>query len=663
MNFPAPKAAPQVVPRGLNSRSAIVAAHDIIMAVISFEASVQLRYLLGGSFQDFAFMWPGTLLFAVVCAVVFWAVGLYRGIWHYASMNDLLTSLKAVTLAVLVFVPLLFLVTRLDMYPRSALLINWPLLVFLLIGPRVIYRAFRAGTFSVIFERQPQNLVPVLLAGAGDQAEIFIRDLKRSKNPGYRLVGLVDNNNYRIGRDIHGVRVLGRLDDIDTVVGNLGKLGRKPQRVVITSNNFDGPVIANLLEATERMGLELSRLPKLTDFRSGHADTAHSIEIRPVEVGDLLGRPQKVLDRDAMRELVANRRVLITGAGGTIGSELTRQVTALGPTHLTLMDNGEYNLYRIDMELADTAPDQSRSAVLGDVRDEERVAVVFERETPEIVFHAAAFKHVPLVESNPNEAVLTNVIGTRHIANACRDWGAVMVLISTDKAVNPSSVMGATKRIAELYCQALSVSAPAAGKARARFVTVRFGNVLGSTGSVVPLFQRQLEAGGPITVTDPAVTRYFMTTREAVELVLQASALGRHQGVVAGPGSERGRIFVLDMGTPVRIDDLARQMIRLAGLQPEEDIQIVYTGLRPGEKLHEELFHEMENTIPTAAAGILLAAPRVVSGDQIAPLLDKLEAAARRRDTPTCLELIRTLVPECELSGTSPEPPAARATS
>ncbi|NQV20275.1 MAG: polysaccharide biosynthesis protein [Rhodospirillales bacterium] len=660
MNFPASKTSQQTVPRGLNRRSAIVAAHDIIMAALSFEASVQLRYLFDGTTVGLGFIWQGAVLFAIVCTLVFWAVGLCRGIWHYASMNDLRTIMKAVTLAVLVFVPLMFLVTRLEMYPRSALLINWPLLVLMLLVPRILYRAFRAGTFSVILERQPENLVPVLLAGAGDRAETFIRDLRRSKNPGYRVVGIVDNNAYRIGRDIHGVRVLGQLGDIDGVIENLGRLGRKPQRLVITGDGYDGALVGDLLEAADRLGLELSRLPKLTDFRSGRAANGKGIEVRPVEVADLLGRSQKVLDRDAMRDLIAGRKVLITGAGGTIGSELARQVAALGPAHITLFDNGEYNLYQIDMEMDQDWPDLPRSAVLGDVRDMERVSVVFERETPEIVFHAAAFKHVPLVEANPNEAVLTNVSGTRNIADACWDSGAVMVLISTDKAVNPTSVMGATKRIAELYCQALSVKANGGAETGARFVTVRFGNVLGSTGSVVPLFQKQLEAGGPLTVTDPGVTRYFMTTREAVELVLQASALGRHVGVLAGPGSERGRIFVLDMGDPVRIDDLARQMIRLAGLQPEEDIQIVYTGLRPGEKLHEELFHEMENTIPTAAPGILLATPRIVSYQAIVPILDDLEATARRRDKPGCLDVIRTLVPEYEHTLAAPASRPAR---
>jgi O-antigen biosynthesis protein WbqV len=661
MNFPTPRSNHDTVPRGLNRRSAIVAAHDIFMAAFSFEAAIQLRYFVDGNAVGLGFLWQDTVLFAAACAIVFWTVGLYRGIWHYASLNDLLTIMKAVTFAILVFVPLQFMMIRLDMYPRSALLINWPLLVLLLSGTRIVYRVFRAGTFSVIFEKEPKNLVPVLLAGAGDEAETFIRALKRSKNPGYRVVGIIGTNAYRVGCDIRGVRVLGLLDEIDRVVETLERQGRKPQRLVITSRDYGGTVIADLLEAGERRGFELSRLPKLTDFQSGHRLNGSGLEVRPVEVADLLGRPQKVLDHDAMHDLIVNRRVLITGAGGTIGSELVRQVAALGPAHLTVLDNGEYNLYRIDMEMGRGWPGLPRSAVLGDVRDSGRIATVFGEEAPEIVFHAAAFKHVPLVEANPNEAVLTNVLGTRNVADACRDNGAAMVLISTDKAVNPTSVMGATKRIAELYCQALSMEAYGRGSTGARFVTVRFGNVLGSTGSVVPLFQKQLGEGGPLTVTDPAVTRYFMTTREAVELVLQATSLGCREGRMIGPSSERGRIFVLDMGDPVRIDELARQMIRLAGLQPEEDIQIVYTGLRPGEKLHEELFHEMENAIPTSAPGILLAAPRIISQRAIVPALDQLAAASQRRDTERCTELIQELVPEYDGSVPSAAPDPARA--
>jgi O-antigen biosynthesis protein WbqV len=362
-----------------------------------------------------------------------------------------------------------------------------------------------------------------------------------------------------------------------------------------------------------------------------------------------LGRPQKRLDREAMQKLIANKRVLVTGAGGTIGSELSRQIAALGPAWLTLVDNNEFALYAIDLELGESEMPVPRTAALGDVRDRVQMDRLVGQVQPDVIFHAAALKHVPMVESNPAEGVRTNAGGTRNVADAARAHGVpVMVLISTDKAVNPSSVMGATKRIAELYCQALQISA-----GTARFVTVRFGNVLGSTGSVVPLFQRQLARGGPLTVTDPRVARYFMTTREAVELVLQAAALPNDAASVPG------QIFVLDMGEPVLIADLARQVIRLAGLRPDIDIDIVFTGLRPGEKLNERLFHEAEPPVPTPADGILLAAPRSLSLSVLAPLLDRLLQAAESNDEVSLLAAISAIVPEFGQT----EEPAKRAAS
>ena len=396
-----------------------------------------------------------------------------------------------------------------------------------------------------------------------------------------------------------------------------------------------------LFDLADRSGMTLARLPRLTDFqREGGAEPADSAEPRPVEVEDLLGRPQQVLDRAAMAALIAGRRVLVTGAGGTIGAELACQIAALGPARIALLDNGEYNLYRIDQELAERCPQVSRGAFLGDVRDAVRIGRLVADESPELVFHAAAFKHVPLGEANPNETVLNNALGTRVVAEACRASDVrVMVLISTDKAVNPTSVMGASKRVAEMLCQALGV-AEAGRDHPTRYVTVRFGNVLGSTGSVVPLFRRQIAAGGPLTVTPPDVRRYFMTTREAVALVLQASALPPDEA------SAGGGLFVLDMGEPVRIHDLARQMIRLAGRQPEGDIAIVFTGLRPGEKLDEELLHTSERLVPTACAGIMLAAPRLIDHGRLAPELDRLIAAAVGRNTAETLTILGRIVPE-----------------
>ena len=363
-------------------------------------------------------------------------------------------------------------------------------------------------------------------------------------------------------------------------------------------------------------------------------------DVGPILLEDLIDRPEAAPDRAAMRALVEGRRVCITGAGGTIGAELARQIAEYGPAHLTLIDNAEYNLYRIDLELAEVYPKLSRSTVLGDVRDPDSVACTFACSRPELVFHAAALKHVHMVETNPDEGVLTNAVGTRNVADACISIGArAMVLVSTDKSVDPTSVMGATKRIAESYCQALAHSAVAGDL---RLVTVRFGNVIGSSGSVVPLFQRQIVAGGPVTVTHPDAARYFMTTREAVQLLLQASALG--------VAEEGGGIYVLDMGEPIKIVDLARRMIRLAGLTPDRDIEIVYTGLRPGEKKGESLFHRAEPMVVTEMPGILKARSRPADIAFMRRRLDQLAAAARDRRTRDTLALAAAMVPEYEPS-------------
>jgi O-antigen biosynthesis protein WbqV len=375
----------------------------------------------------------------------------------------------------------------------------------------------------------------------------------------------------------------------------------------------------------------------------------------------LLGRPQAVLDREAMARLIRGRRILVTGAGGTIGSELTRQLAVYDPARLILLDNGEFLLYTIDAELRERFPKLAVSALLGDVRNRQRMDEVLAAERPEIVFHAAALKHVPMVEQNPVEGVLTNVIGSRNVAEAARAHGvALAVQISTDKAVNPTNVMGATKRIAEAFCQALDLNEGGhgrRGRSGTRFVTVRFGNVLGSTGSVVPLFTRQLAAGGPLTVTDPDVSRFFMTVREAVELVLEASATVG----LADETESRGKIFVLDMGEPVRIVDLARQMIRLAGLVPEQDVKIEFTGLRPGEKLHEELFHDAEAAVPTANPALRLAAPRTADYAVLARSIDELEEQARAGHEARVIDLLRLLVPEYRRDA-GPATPEARPT-
>lgn len=613
--------------------------HDIVMAGVSFPLALYLR--LGDSFMDVmdsATLAQDSLLFAAVAGAVFWSQQMYRGIWRYASLRDLITITRAVTLAILLFLPLLFLLTRLEAVPRSVLFIDWFVLMALLGGPRFLYRIYRDHRLDLTFERTDHRRIPVLLVSAGDSADLFIRGLQRNADAEYRVVGILAETTGRVGRDIHGVPVLGTVAEAAAVIAAFAGSSDRPQRLVITRHDMDAAVVRALLDTAESLGLTLARLPRLTELKNGVADR---IDIQPIAIEDLLGRPQTVLDRDGMRALIAGRRVMVTGAGGTIGSELVRQIADFGPAHLTLFDHAEFNLYTIDMEMAGRNPELARRAVIGDVRDAGRVGRAMQEARPELVFHAAALKHVPMVEANPFEGFLTNAIGTRTVADAARAAGVrVMVLISTDKAVNPTSVMGAAKRAAEMYCQALDRPADAAGGEGTRLVTVRFGNVLGSTGSVVPLFQKQLAAGGPLTVTHPDIKRYFMTVHEAVELVLQASALG------ASDDRYRGRIFVLDMGEPVRIVDLARQMIRLAGYRPDQDIPIAFTGLRPGEKLYEEIFHGAEAPVPTGRDGILVAAPRAVELGPLTRSLDACAAACRGEDLAGLMAVVRDLVPE-----------------
>ncbi|HEU0118481.1 MAG TPA: SDR family NAD(P)-dependent oxidoreductase, partial [Alphaproteobacteria bacterium] len=445
-------------------------------------------------------------------------------------------------------------------------------------------------------------------------------------------------NDKRVGRTIHNVPVLGTIGDLPEVVEQLRDSGNGPSRLILTRGiaRFNGSYVAQLLEQSTALGLSLSRIPALTDLRND-VSTAFVMHDKPLALEDLLGRPEIKLNRHDIRALVKGKRVLVTGAGGTIGAELVRQIAALEPQHLTLIEFSEFNLYKIEMEVRESLPYQSTRALIADVRDATRIEQIFHEEKPELVFHAAAIKHVPIAEENVREAILTNVHGTRVVADcATRANVAAMVLISTDKAVYPSSVMGATKRAAEMYCQALDLAT-----SNTRFITVRFGNVLGSTGSVVPRFQEQLAKGGPLTVTHPDITRYFMTVHEAVELVLQASSLG------VKPGDQRGKVLVLDMGQPVKIADLARQIIRLAGLKPDEDIQITYTGLRPGEKLHEELFAEAEELMPSAADGVQIAKSYTVDLGQLQKTLSDFAAQLQGGASDgTALEKLSTLVPE-----------------
>ncbi len=549
--------------------------------------------------------------------------------WRFAGVEDLV----GVAGSSIVSAALFALVWAVSGYPLPTPtfpIVHALTLAAFLGAPRVFYRLAKARPRGAA----GRPVQTVLLVGAGEGADSFLRALAGERRAGLRVVGLLALGRNQTGRRMQGHAILGSMSELRRVLDRLAEQGRLPDALVVTEPRLAGSRMGYLLEEAQRQGIPVRQAPRPTELRE-----AQGIELKPVALEDLLNRPQVRLDHDGMARLVRGRRVLVTGAGGTIGSELARQVAALEPAALTLLDNGEFALWQIDLELAESHPALPRHAVIADVRDEARVAAAFAAARPELVFHAAALKHVPMVEANPGEGLLTNAGGTRVVVDAAAACGAAAtVLISTDKAVNPSSLMGASKRLAEMYCQALD--AQARGTGGMRCVTVRFGNVLGSTGSVVPLFRRQLARGGPLTVTHPDMQRYFMTVREAVGLVLQATVVGVEEG------APDGGIFVLDMGKPVKILDLARQMIRLAGLRPEVDVPIRFTGLRPGEKLFEELFHGEEPPAPTGHPGLLMATPRTADAAAVRRAIADIAAACQAGHIAAALAMVGRLIPE-----------------
>lgn len=610
-------------------RNFIAIAHDGIIAGASFIFALYLRW----SDQMWVYAADYWLQGALICAGLMMTLSVmnrsYRRLWRYVSLKDIGELVKIACVTLLLFYVGAFLLTRLDDLPRSIPVIHALVFVALLCAPRFLYRALHERRLQLPVGRQ----VPVLLVGAGQEAELFIRESLRNPSFSYRVVGVAASDEKMAGRNIHHVRVYGPLKDIPAILRKLKRKDCPAHRIILADPHLDGAAIRDILAAADEQGITIARVPKLTDLTRGDRD---KFDVKPIDVEDILGRPQAQLDRDAMKQVIADKVVLITGSGGSIGSELVRQIAAMEPKRLVLFEQGEYNLYAIDRELQEKFPNVARKAILGDVRDEDCVNNVFADHQPSVVFHAAALKHVPLCEINIEEAILTNIMGTRVVADACVEHKVeLMVQVSTDKAVNPTNIMGACKRVGESYAQALGQNYEST-----RFITVRFGNVLGSTGSVVPLFEHQLHQGGPLTVTHKEMTRYFMTIREAVQLVIQAAALGVAQQEQAAP------IYVLDMGEPIKIEDLALQMIRLAGLRPHADITINYTGLRPGEKLHEELFYDSEPLHDTEHSGIHLAQAREVVLKTFVKKLDQIAKAAHKRDVDAALALLKELAPD-----------------
>ncbi len=583
------------------------------------------------------------LVFAVVCTVFAYIFGTHRNVWRYTSLPDLLDIGRAVAASLFVFGLYQHFFAPQFLFSPTFIAIQALVLMAILVGQRLFHRVLHEGIPSrdgASPDGTPRSRV--ILVGAGPRADKFIKNVRMSPQSGYEIIGLVDPSRTLFGEMLHGVPILGKGKRLETILRELQAKGRAPQRLVFTENVPGGgadlmDVPPKILESPESFGLKLSRLGDFTAFQEGVEGLAEqaAITIKPIAIEDLLGRPQTHLDLKTIRELIVGKRVIITGAGGSIGGELSRQIARLDPEAMALLDFSEYNLYALELDMNDINPAFPWRAMLCNVRVAEQVRKVFDEFRPDIVFHAAALKHVPLVEANPSEGVLTNIAGTRIVAEACQEFGVpIMVQISTDKAVNPCNVMGATKKMGEAYAQALDLES-----ATTRFVTVRFGNVLGSSGSVVPLFKKQLERGGPLTVTHPDICRFFMTITEAVSLVLSASVHAlRHP-------EERGRILVLDMGDQIKIVDVARQIIRLAGLQPDTDIKINYVGLRPGEKMYEELFDANEERVQTDSEKILAAVSQPMDSALLKRTVSTLEDAARKGDDTAVIRHLQAIVP------------------
>ena len=595
----------------------VVFLHDVLMIFPAWFGAYWLRFNLHNIPDDY--FYAALLYLPVVIALqvmAYWTFGLYRGVWRFSSMPDLLRIAKAVSAGVFVIVGTLFVYDRLEGIPRSIAPLYWLILLALLCIPRFAYRFWKERAFVTRMGMR------ALVVGAGSAGEMLVRDLQSHVDSGYVPVIFADDDLAKIRREIRGIRVAGRVEQLPELIEQWDI-----EIILLATPSASDAQMRRIVEICEGCKVPFQTLPSVKELLSGSVNQS---SLREVSIIDILGRDPVKLDWQVIEQSLQAKTILVTGGGGSIGSELCKQLARVQPRQLIIFDQCEFNLYKIDAELERLYPLLNRLAVLGDVADPLAVENVIQQRRPEIVFHAAAYKHVPLLESQVREAVHNNLIGTKIVAEAAIRAGAErFVLISTDKAVNPTNVMGATKRAAEILCQNLDQSSAT------RFTTVRFGNVLDSAGSVVPLFREQIKAGGPVTVTHPDITRYFMTIPEACQLIMQAEAVGRG-----------GEVFVLDMGEPVKIAYLAEQMIRLSGKLPGQEIAIEYVGLRPGEKLYEELFHEQEPLIDTGYEKLRLAKARIYDNDIWSQDIQALSEACKTQQPQVILGILKRLVPE-----------------
>jgi len=601
-----------------NKRRTIVFISDLFLIATALCSAFLLRFDFLIPESTLPLFWECLMVVLLVKPLVFISIGFYQSMWRYASLRDGIEIFKGVTIASILAVASVFFLRQFTPIPRSIFLLDWILLFTLLAASRLIWRIYRE---SYIVARSCSGPRAVIV-GAGEAGSLLLKEIRRHPHTAYNIIGFIDDDPDKKGMKLHGISVLGSTRKLKEII-RLHEI----EDVIIAMPSADSKVIRNIVDSCKNANVTFKTLPSIGELIDG---TLSISQIKNVEIEDLLGREPVVMDKELIGGYLTGKRVLITGAAGSIGSEICRQVALFEPAKLILLDQAETPLYEIEKELTAAFPELRILPMIADVRDNSLVELAFEEFTPQVVFHAAAYKHVPMMEYNPAQAVLNNIFGTINIADAANRFKVQhFVMISTDKAVNPTNVMGATKRAAEIYIQALSRTSAT------KFTTVRFGNVLGSNGSVIPLFKEQIAKGGPVTVTDRRIIRYFMTIPEATQLVLQAGSMGS--------GSE---ILILDMGEPVRIVDLAEELIRLSGLTPYKDIDIVFTGLRPGEKLFEELLIDGEGIMPTTHQKIRLLAPVKIDMAPVKSELELISAAARSNDICKLIESLKRLVPE-----------------
>ena len=597
----------------MNKKIFITILHDFVIFCLSFFIALLLRLDWSQSISLMLSLWSFCFLYAAANIFLLQYFGLYHGIWRYASIHEIISIFKSITISTLIIILSFFLIFRLENIPRSFPVLLFIVSLFGVTGPRVFYRFLKDKFTKDIVKR-----IPVFIVGDSNSSESFIRLTKNQKNSPYQVIGIIGDKPSSVGRRIHNVPILASVTDIDLFSKDFKEKKLAPQKIIITDQLIKPESVEKLYVFAQKNGLALGILPKLSNI-----DSKDSFATNPIAIEDVLGRKQKVHNPKLLKG-ISNKIVIVTGAGGSIGSEICRQIDLVKPKNLILIEQNEFALYKVLQNLKGNL-----SPILADIRDNEKINSIIKEYKPDIVFHAAALKHITFVEDDPIEALKTNFLATFKLCEICKSQNIPkFVFVSTDKAVNPSNIMGASKRLCEKYIQNFSLSSNST-----KFSIVRFGNVLGSTGSVMPLFEEQIKQGGPITITDPKVTRYFMTIREAVELVLISSQLK----------TKNGEIFILEMGKPVLIKDLAKSMINLLG-EKENEIKIIYTGLRKGEKLSEQLFFNEEKVINTNVKGILSTTDKIYNVDTSD--YNRLVSYIQKNQTKKAIDKFKKMLPE-----------------